>query len=335
MRCAGIATRGLICLPESVITHNVAFIIDRKCGSHAADLVRRYYLYYRARFNSVLNKMGFPTNICDKVTGSLSPTTYTSHADTESDDGTHRRLLDQFLEENSPGTAMDTAYGLLVRTLIASVPDREFCAVIGGLGTSFTACRLLSYDPSGKARFNILQYAHSDFALPFTPFPDSSSLNLFRSCWDLLQQICGANTTYLYYTYHVSAGSREIQRMMDNLTCVWQDTLTQQYIDASERGNIWPTALNTPARPMLLSNGRYTFGSLTTSMSDLISVVNRVVNELSERCSMGSAERIKLFYHRLNYGWYTHLKICDILQKKMLPSHIYRRLVGSEINQGL
>ncbi len=60
---------GYVCLPESVIFHDVPFIVDRKCGAHTAGLVRDYYLCYRTSFNSVLSNMGLPTNICDKETG--------------------------------------------------------------------------------------------------------------------------------------------------------------------------------------------------------------------------------------------------------------------------
>ncbi len=82
--------------------------------------------------------------------------------------------------------------------------------------------------------------------------------------------------------------------MMDNVTCQWQDTLMRLYIKASEQGNIWPTALNANRRPMVLSVGRYSHGSLTNSMSDLISVVTHGVKEISARCSLSSAKRMRL-----------------------------------------
>ena len=254
---------GLICLPESVISHDATFIVDRKCGSNAADLVRDFYLYYRTRFTGLLSKAGLPTIICDKQTrrkpaiGSLYAT-----PDHTPDDGIFRKSFEQFLEKHSPGTAMDTPYGDTVRAALALVSDREFCNPITGLPTPFHACLLLSYDPSGKGRFNILSFAHY-VSLPFSPYPDSSSLKIFRSCWNLLQQMCGQNTSYLRYTYHVSAGSRAIQSVMDNITCEWQDMLIRLYIRASEQGNIWPTGANADRRPMFLSGGRNSYGSLT------------------------------------------------------------------------
>ncbi len=178
-----VVSQGLICLPESVISHDVTFIVDRKCGSHAADLVRDFYLYHRTRFNGALRKMGLPTNICDKETRS-HPTTdrvYTAPDDAQTD-RTFSKLFDQFLEENSPGTAMDTAFGHSLRNAINNTPVRKFCDPLTRVDLSFEACSLLSYHPSGKARFNILQYAHSVNVAYFTPFPDSSSLTIFRSC---------------------------------------------------------------------------------------------------------------------------------------------------------
>ncbi len=325
-------SRGLICLPESVISQDVTFIVDRKCGSHAADLARDFYLYYRTRFNGVLSKIGLPTNICNKETRkkSVIESLYATPDDT-SGDGMLSRSFEQFLAKNSPGTAMDTAYGHIVRAILALVPDRKFCNPLIQLQPAFLACLLLSYKPSGKARFNILPFAHS-VSFPFSPYPDSSSLRLFRSCWNILQQMCGRNTSYFGYMYHVSAGSREIQRVMDNMTCEWQDTLIRLYIKTSEQGNIWPTGLNAGHRPMLLSTGRHTYGNLTNSMSHLISVVTHGVKEISTRCSTASAKRMELFYNRLKYFWYVEVKYHQILLKKLYSSQIYSNPFGNLIN---
>ncbi len=321
---------GYVCLPESVITHDVSFIIDRKCGSQAADLVRDYYLYYRTRFSSVFSKMGFPANMCDKETrGNLTIDRVYAAPDYPEKDGTLGGHFYQFLEENSPGTGLDTAFGASLKYYIKTVADRDFCDPLAvALSATSQACLLLSYDPSGKARFNVLQYAHSLYILPFGPFPDSSSLKMLHSCWNLLQQICGHNTTYFEYIYRVSAGSREIQRMMDELTCVWQDLLIEHYIEASEHGNIWPTALNAPHNPMFLSSARFTFGSLTNSLSDLLSVVSRGVKEISAKCGIPSAKRIKLFYNRLQYNFYPTLWLSDMMGKKYGPGQIYRHPSG-------
>ncbi len=320
---AGVVDDGLICLPESVISYDVNFLVDRKCGSHAADLVHDYYLYYRTRIKGVLSKVGLPTNICDKETR-RKPSVGRLYAtpDNNPDDGILSRSFEQFVAKNSPGTAMDTPYGHMVLAALASVPDRRFCDPLEGVAVAFTACLLLSYDPSGKARFNILSFAHTLSWVPFTPYPDSSSLEIFRSCWNLAQQICGQNTSYFGYLYHVSAGSREIQRMMDNATCEWQDTLIRLYIKASEQGNIWPTSVNANHRPMYISEGRYTYGNLTHSMSDLISVVTHGVKEISARCSTASAKRMGLFYNRLKYFWYVEIKYYEMLQDEVYSSQI-------------
>ena len=327
---------GLICLPERVISHDATFIVDRKCGSHAADLVRDFYLYYRSRFNDVLSKIGLPTNICDKETSRKAAigNRYATPGHTQGA-GIFSRSFDQFLEKNSPGTAMDTPYGDILRAALAMVPGREVCEPVIGLGVAFQACMLLSFDPSGKGSFNILSYAHSK-RMPFSPYPDSSSLTIFRSCLNLLQQMCGQNTSYFMYAYHASAGSREIQTMMDTMTCEWQDTLIRLYIKASEHGNIWPTGMTTDGRPMLLTLGRYPNGILTKSMSDLISVVTHGVKEISARCSTASAKRMGTFYNRLKYFWYPELKGFQMEQDSIYknPSQIHRHPFGDLINWG-
>ncbi len=326
-----VVSSGLICLPESVISQDIYFIVDRKCGLYGADLVRDYYLYFRTQFTSALNEMGFSTDICNKETRGYTVTKIdrvngTPDDHTESD-GISGKLFDQFLQETSPGTAMDTVYGHGLKNVIKTISDKEFCDPLFGLLLSFQACVLLSYDPSGKARFNVLQFAHSVAFPTFAPFLDSSSLKIFRSCWHLLQQNCGANTTYFEYSYRVSSGSREIQKMMDNLTCEWQNMLIQRYIEASEQGNIWPTSMNADGRPMCLSEGTYTYGTLTNFMADLLAVVSRGVKEISAKCGMASAKRIQLFYHRLNYNWYTDVKFNYMIQESL--HQIPRRLFGN------
>ncbi len=312
-----IASQGLICLPESVISHDVSFVVDRKCGSRAADLVRDYYLYFRTRFNGALSMIGFSTNICDDETRRKPAidTIYSASDDPESG-GTFSRLFDHFLEENSPGTAMDTVFGEFVRTDIKMIPDRIFCDPNPFLGVSFQACLLLSYDASGKASFNVLQYAHALVQALFTPCAGSSSLKIFRSCFNILKHICGANATYFEYNYHMSAGRMEIQRMMDNLTCKWQDMLIQQYIivEESEHKNTWSSTENVFGRPMYLSTGRHTLGSLTLCL----------LLFLSARCSVASAKRVKLFYDRLQYNWYTQIKLLNMQRGKYdTPSPVW------------
>ncbi len=110
--------------------------------------------------------------------------------------------------------------------------------------------------------------------------------------------------------------------MMDDLTCEWQDTLIRLYIEASEHGNIWPTTVNANNGPMFLSSGNYPHGSLTNSMSDLISVLSLGVKEISERCSMASAKRIKLFYQRVKYVLYVEMKFMDMVKDAFGPSRI-------------
>ena len=322
------ANLGMMCFPESVISHYIPFIVNQKCGcgSQAADLVRSYYLYFRAHFNELLNEMGVPTDICDRRIHKNPTTADGARVGTENTDGRPIvRLFEQFIENNSPGTAMDTVYGRYLRSNIKGISVLEFCNPVSGLISSFQACVFLSYDASGKGMFNVLQYAHST-TMPYTDFPETSSMKILSSCWHLLQQICGANTTYLEYSYRVSTGSRQIQEMMNNVTCKWQDMLIGHYIAASEGGNIWPTAYNVPGRPMLLTRGIYTLGDFQNSVSDLSVALDAGIKEISGKCSKASAKRIRLFYHRLNYFLYDVLKLNDMIAKYLFPVNTHSSL---------
>ncbi len=179
-----VVSDGLICLPESVLSRESSFLIDSLCGKYTAHLARDYYLYFRRRYQYLLGKTGFPTNICDKETNGKLRRLHANEAHAVSGDARRdflfSRLFYRFLDENSPGTALDTVYGRGLRNFIESRTDQEFCNPLI-LSISFEACTLLSYDPSGKTRFNVLHFAHSTL-LRFEPFTDSSRMEIFRFC---------------------------------------------------------------------------------------------------------------------------------------------------------
>ncbi len=321
-----LANLGMICFPESVITHYIPFIVNRKCGSQAAVLVRSYYLHFRAHFNDLLDELGVPTNICHRKIHKNLTTVDGARMEPENfADDPLLRLFEQFIEDKSPGTAMDTVYGRHLRRVIEEASASELCNPVSGLLASFQACVLLSYDASGKEIFNVLQYAHS-MTMPYTDFPETSSMETLSACWNLLQQICGANSTYVEYSYRVSAGSRQIQEMMNNVTCKWQDMLIGHYIAASEDGNIWPSGYNIPQRPMFLSRGIHTLGDFQNSLSDLSVALDAGIKEISSKCSKASATRIRLFYHRLKYFLYDVLKLQDMIAMSMSPFNSHSSL---------
>ncbi len=311
---------GMICFPKRVISHHVKLIVSNRCGSQAADLVSSYYLYFREQFNNLLHDMAGINNIC--ISSKKIPTNLTTgdgcRIRPETKHGQGRiSLFKQFLEDKSPNTAMDTIYGHVVKNNIKGMSVAEFCNPVSAVWP-FQACVLLSYYASDKAMFNILQYAHS-MTLPYTDFPRASSTETFGSCWNLLQQICGANASYHEYSYHVSTGSRQIERMMDDLTCKWQDMLIGHYIAASEGRNIWPTAFNAANGPMFLSRAIYTLGDFQNSMSDLSFALDAGIKEIATKCSKSSAKRIRLFYQRLHYFLYNVLKLQHMISVKLYP----------------
>ncbi len=178
-----LANMGLICFPKSVISQYVPFIVNNKCGSQAANLVRNYYFQFRAQFNHPLDEILGPTNICHKqghnnITGDGA---FMEPGNREK--GSLLILFHQILEHRSPGTAMNTVYGRSLRNSIKQFSFQEFCNPVAALSLSFQAYALLSYDASNKGIFNVLHNAHSMY-LPYTDIPGPSSIGTFSYCWN-------------------------------------------------------------------------------------------------------------------------------------------------------
>ncbi len=314
---------GLICLPQSVLIREIAYIIDESCGAVAARTASDYYLAFRRKFNSILKETGLPVNVCEDGYKTIQSET-AEEKNPESEDGKcgQRRLFytvfDQFhdfLDHNSVGTALDTLYGRYLRLYIKRLAVSDFCNPLLGLQLAFRACNLLARGGSAKGIFNIIYFAHA-YNYPFMDYPQETTMTRFRSCWNLLVQICGTNTSYFDYVYTVISGTADIQLQMDNLTCQWQDTLIKGYIQVSEAGNLWPTVFSLARRPLFLTSGVYSFGSLTGSLPDLRIGLDGSIKKIAEKCGRKAGRRLKLFYDKLNYAWYTFVKLMDLKQKR-------------------
>ncbi len=127
-----------------------------------------------------------------------------------------------------------------------------------------------------------------------------------KTCIKLLHQICGRMTRYFAYENLIGLGPAEIQTMMDNLTCEWQDTLIKGYIQASESGSIWPPAfsLGKPS-PLFVSSRMVCTGEVVKMLQGIRHQLERGIKDISARC--GSPEvvpRIERFYEELTYAFY-------------------------------
>ncbi len=217
----------------------------------------------------------------------------------------------KFLEDNSPGTALDTFYGRIWLYETKKIPTTVFCQADRYMILPVMACFFLANDKQVPAVFNILQFAHA-IQFPFMDYSHRSSVELLNSCWGLLEQICGRNVSYYSYTYTLVSGAWEVQTIMDNLTCKWQDTLIKRYIQASEDGNLWPIPVNFPHRPLFLTSGSNTFGAFATSLSELYSVLHGAIETISQRCGRTAGYSVDRLFQRLRYYWYDFLKLKEM-----------------------
>ncbi len=308
----------LICLPQRTLYQQVASLIADRCGSHAEDLVKGYYRYVRKFVAKLLNGAGITESVCEKSQNdgdkkSSRERQVINDRIWENHTKPSRESFQKFLDQYSPGTALGTVYGRYVRQLIKEMPPANFCRSVLDIDLLYQPCSLLSLDEIGKGTFDVLQFAHS-MRFPFTTAGQRGRMNVFRFCWVLLQQICGPEARYVAYNYAVTEGSWHIQSVMEDLPCEWQDMLIRRYIQASEKGNIWPTGYNAPGRPMFLSPGIYSFGSITRSMSDLVQTLGEGVREISGKCGKRSGRAVDAFYQRVKYYLYNILQFYYKLQ---------------------
>ncbi len=308
-----------ICFPQRVISHDIPVVIAEKCGLDAANFVTKYFMRLRHSFSALLNKTGLSANVCDVdsiddgrnviVSDTARKISGVNYQDRSSMTKESMILeFDNFLEDNSYGTALDTFYGREILVTVKNISTGLFCRAGLKLKYPVMACVYLAHDRQVPALFNILQFAHS-LEHPFMDYPHRTSMELLNSCWSLLEQICGRNMSYYDYVYTLISGTWEVQTIMDNLTCKWQDTLIKRYIEVSEDGNLWPTPFNFPQRPLSLSTGQHTFRDYVSSMSELDCGLRGAIEAVSERCNSTGGDSIDRLLQRIRFYWYDYLQL--------------------------
>ncbi len=309
-------SRGMICFPQEIFLRKMSAIINEACGVHAARLMIDYFIYFRETFDSLLKQLGLHLSVCDtdhEVIPEIfnRPETADDHPDSQ-----HWRVnteFDQFLDQYSEGTALDTLYGHAMRHYIKNIPTSGFCDP-NALLVPFGACFLLQHDQSERGIFNVIYFAHGTVD-PFLDYPQQSSLERFRACRNLLVQMCGANATFYDYVVDAVSGTSDIDIMMENITCQWQDTLIKHYIRTSGAGSLWPTVFSLARRPLFLKPLVYSYGRLMQVSADLRDHLSGGISELTVRCGRKAGARLERFYETLSYAWYNFLKLQDILQR--------------------
>ncbi len=309
-------SQSYICFPQNILDREILSVGEETCGAVAARIASDYYLTFRRIVNAILKQVGLSVNVCeDDHKGIQSEIVEERNPESEDEEygrtRTFHTVFDQFhefLEYNSAGTVLDTLYGHDLRRYIKGLSASEFCDPFSGLIICTRASNLLSRDESVKSVSNIIYFAHAE-TIPFMDYPQESSMEGFNSCWNLLAQICSTNTSYFDYIYTVISGTADIQLMMDNLTCKWQDTLIKGYIQASKSGNLWPPELALVYHPLHLTSSVYSRGSITGSLPDLIASLDKSIKGIAAKCGGKAARCLQRFFEKLNYAWYSYTKL--------------------------
>ncbi len=227
--------------------------------------------------------------------------------------------IEKFLERRAEGSALDTLFGRHLLDFIREIPEKTLCDVIS-VGWQFLGCVLVSDDIDGISRFNVLFEAHATLVW-LTHGPQCRRLEMFSSCRKLLENNCGEQAVRFYrYSFTLMNGSCDIQQMMEDVPCEWQDILYSYYIGASEGGNLWPTGYNLLHRPMFLENGNYSMGNLMMSSSLFFSTLHKALHKIALRCSQKSADSVRMFFERLKYTVYDFYHLAHMLQPKLSSS---------------
>lgn len=303
------AAWGLVCLEKRARVGYIPKIVKRKCGDRAAALVRSYFVQYRQKLAVATRNMGL-SDVCKKnLEGKELPKQKLAepvlvHVQTKLE---KKELFEQFLERYASGSALDTVFGKYILDLIKQLPD--VAAMCNYINISMPAygCKLVAEDKDEISRFNILYAAHE--VVSAKDGLRCQRLNIFHSCWNLLQTMCGANTRYVNLTFTVIDGPCGIKREMEDVPCQWQDILYSYYINGSEKGNLWPLAWNLLAKPMMLESTLYSMGDLFKSTSSLFSTLDRSIDEIGKKCNPSSANSIRIFFGNMKYGMYDFYKL--------------------------
>ncbi len=301
----------------NVLLREIDAIITHSCGGLASRLVTEYFVHFRNKFNAILRELGLPSTICDPdqeaIKRGIARRESAATVEQYEQSGSFHTQLIHFLEDHSFGHFIWT--WSVTQYQAQEMPEENLCEpfLAFGLSDILSGCFMLAHEQSTRVIFNILHFAHSA-RLPFMDYPQATVLKRLQMCINLIENNCGANyTDYLNFYYVVFRGTADIQIMMDNLTCEWQDTLITGYMQASEGVNPWPPLATMVGRPLYLSYGWFTSRGSADAMRDLWGHVCEGMPGIAQRCGREAASRIEGFYHKLTYAWYNFVKYLSSL----------------------
>ena len=265
------------------------------------------------RFSKALQSAGLASDICENNIGSNYTAPIPRISSLHGKFG-FLRLLDM----SAPGTALDTVWGKAVLVYLQSLSVEELCTTVPAL-QAFTACVMSSEGKSDINKFNILQFAHELVMSPVFRYHGShcNRLEMFTTCWNLLQEICGPKVRGLEQHATLLVEGCKIQSEMDLAGCHWQDMLLPHYIRASQV-TAWPIPAQCLLSPMWLET-TYHYSNITDDLERVISLLQPGVEDISRICGQHLAARVQSVLEKIRYFLYDAYKYTVLLNEAVSP----------------
>ncbi len=303
----------LYCLPKSVISGCIRYIVEDQCGAVTAHFVLNYLFFLQDRFGQALESAGLTSYICDQdISSHLVPSK--QPIPTKLTELGFSRLL----EITAPGTALDTVFGKRMVALVKSFSGEEFCTTLNAW-TAYDVCVMSSDSKSEKNKFNILQFAHGIIPAKYHG-AQCEKLEQFTACWNLLRNTCGPKVRGMEQHATLLVEGCKIQSEMDAVECRWQDILLPYYIQAS-RVTLWPIVTQCLHNRMSLENSSYVFNVTMSDLDTAIALLQPGVDDISRRCAPYAAKRIRSVLNKLHYLQRDAVKYTKLLDRSLIPKY--------------
>lgn len=303
------------CFPTDALVPCVKPIITTRCGDEAATMVVDYIIFVQDQYKENLIRAGLNPDPCmiDRsryVNDALKPDfrNYSTSSETESRQIASKEEFNRLLVEEAPGTFLDTEFGRSLLTYIISLTREELCEPIDPF-LAYATCGFIADDVTADTRFNILQFAHQLLPVWYHG-TRCSKLDVFRTCWEGLQNICGQVTRGFRLHATLLAKSCALDDIMDIKQCKWQDMLLRPYLESS-RKTIWPIHFQLPDDFFLLEPAIYHGPSLGNELMDAIHMLQPGVDEIAARCDKDAADNLTSLYSDIGYDTYDTIKYLE------------------------
>ncbi len=286
-------TLPLYCIPKSVISTCIRYVVQKHCGTMSADLVQDYLLYRQNSFDEAQRSAGLASDICRQdISHSIDRPRVPPIS-------SHNAKLDFWglLEMSAPGTALDTMRGRYILGVLQTFSGEELCDDLN-VFIAYSACVMSSDAKVEKSRFNVLQYAHRIIG-EWYHGAQCNRLEQFKACWQFLREICGSKVRGLEHHATLLMEGCHIQSEMDTSGCHWQDMLLRHYIRASHT-TAWPLTVQSVSNPMSLESFVYT-STVTKDLDTVISLLQPGLEEISQKCGSQPAKRLASLLDQLRY----------------------------------